>query len=124
MAGPVGQGMDVKERRQGPDWLTRGLQGLVILCWAGFIVLLSLYHYARPEVAYGFLVYGGIAVRDYWDPVLTPWLVYWLWSCCLLTLAVFLLERRRSRRREDSLHVNLTILLLIFIASLLFYYAG
>ena len=68
--------MDVKERRQGPDWLTRGLQGLVILCWAGFIV------------------------------------------------AVFLLERRRSRRREDSLHVNLTILLLIFIASLLFYYAG
>ncbi|GAA0453083.1 hypothetical protein MT389_17800 [Aeromonas salmonicida] len=55
MAGPVGQGMDVKERRQGPDWLTRGLQGLVILCWAGFIVLLSLYHYARPEVAYGFL---------------------------------------------------------------------
>ncbi|GAA0428915.1 hypothetical protein GCM10009412_01540 [Aeromonas salmonicida subsp. achromogenes] len=41
-----------------------------------------------------------------------------------MTLAVFLLERKRSRRREDSLHVNLTILLLIFIASLLFYYAG
>ena len=114
----------MKDRRHGPDWLTRVLQGLVMLCWGGFIVLLSLYHYARPEIAYGFLVYGGIEVRDYWGPALTPWLVYGLWSCCALTLAVLLLERKRSRRQDDSRHVNLAILLLVLIASLLFYYVG
>ncbi|TNI86254.1 hypothetical protein CF119_09175 [Aeromonas sobria] len=112
----------VKDRRHGPDWLTKALQWLVVLCWGGFIVLLSLYHYARPEIAYGFLVYGGIAVRDYWDPALTRWLLYWLWGSCGLTLTVLLLERQRSRRKEDSMHVNLAILLLILIASLLFYY--
>ncbi|MCF3099145.1 hypothetical protein EHZ86_18170 [Aeromonas australiensis] len=114
----------MKERRHGPDWLTRLLRGLVLLCWGGFIVLLSLYHYARPEVAYGFLVYGGIEVRDYWDPALTPLLVYGLWGCSLLTLGVLLLEKMRSRRKEDAYHVNLAILLLILIASLLFYYIG
>ena len=112
----------MKDRRHGPDWLTRVLQGLVMLCWGGFIVLLSLYHYARPEIAYGFLVYGGVRVRQSWDPLLTPWLLHALWGCCLLTLGVLALERRRSRRQEDALHVNLFILLLILIASLLFYY--
>lgn len=87
--------MDVKERRRGPDGLTRVLRGLVILCWGGFIVLLSLYHFALPEVAYGFLVYGGIKVRQSWDPQLTPWLLHGLWGCCLLTLAVLLAERWR-----------------------------
>ncbi|HAU4893571.1 hypothetical protein [Aeromonas hydrophila] len=102
--------MDVKERRRGPDRLTRVLQGLVMLCWGGFIVLLSLYHFARPQTAYGFLVYGGVRVRQSWDP--------------LLTLAVLLAERRRCRRQEDTGRVHLTILLLILIASLLFYYLG
>lgn len=114
----------MKERRQGPDWLTRLLRAMVLICWGGFIVLLSLYHHARPEIAYGFLIYGGIKVRDYWDPALTPWLVYGLWGCSLLTLGVLLLERKRSRRQDDSQHVNLAILLLILIACLLFYYVG
>ncbi len=35
---------------------------------------------------------------------------------------VLALERGRSRRQEDVLHVNLFILLLILIASPLFYY--
>ena len=118
----VGQGVRVKERRRGPDGWIRVLQGLVILCWSGFIVLLSLYHFARPQTAYGFLVYGGVKVRDYWDPALTPWLVHGLWGCCLLTLGVLALERGRSRRQEDALHVNLFILLLILAASLLLYY--
>jgi predicted nucleic acid-binding Zn ribbon protein len=37
---------------------------------------------------------------------------------------VLLLERNRSRRRDDALHVNLAILLLVLIAGLLFYYVG
>lgn len=118
------RGMDVKERRRGPDRLTRVLQGLVMLCWGGFIGLLSLYHFARPQTAYGFLVYGGVRVRQSWDPLLTPWLLHGLWGCCLLTLAVLLGERRRCRRQEDTGRVHLTILLLILIASLLFYYLG
>ncbi|MXQ68852.1 MULTISPECIES: hypothetical protein [Aeromonas] len=98
------------------------MQGLVILCWGGFVALLSLYHFARPEVAYGFLVYGGVKVRQSWDPLLTPWLERGLWGCCLLTLMV--LARGRSRRQEDARHVNLFILLLILVACLLLYYRG
>ena len=117
-------GVRVKERRRGPDGWIRVLQGLVILCWGGFIALLSLYHFARPQVAYGFLVYGGVRVRQSWDPLFTPWLEHGLWACSLLTLVVLLLERRRSRRQDDALHVNLLILLLILLACLLFYYRG
>ncbi len=124
MTGPLGWGMGVKERRHGPDRLARVLQGLVILCWGGFIALLSLYHFARPQIAYGFLIYGGVKVRQSWDPVLTPWLERGLWGCSVLTLVVLLFERQRCRRQEDVGRVHLAILLLILIASLLFYYAG
>lgn len=117
-------GVRVKERRRGPDGWIRVLQGLVILCWGGFVALLSLYHIARPEVAYGFLVYGGVKVRQSWDPLLTPWLERGLWGCCLLTLVVLVLARGRSRRQEDARHVNLFILLLILVACLLLYYRG
>ncbi len=119
-------GVKVKERRRGPDGWIRVLQGLVILCWGGFVALLSLYHFARPEVAYGFLVYGGVKVRQSWDPLLTPWLERGLWGCCLLTLMVLVLvlARGRSRRQEDARHVNLFILLLILVACLLLYYRG
>ncbi|WP_287147751.1 hypothetical protein [Aeromonas sp.] len=116
--------MGVKERRHGPDRLARVLRGLVILCWGGFISLLSLYHFARPQIAYGFLIYGGVKVRQSWDPVLTPWLERGLWGCSVLTLVVLLFERQRCRRQEDVGRVHLAILLLILIASLLFYYAG
>ena len=51
---------DGRERAAtGPDRLTRVLQGLVMLCWGGFIVLLSLYHFARPQTAYGFWSMAG-----------------------------------------------------------------
>ncbi len=114
----------MKERRQGPDWLTRVLRVLVLLCWAALSCCSRSITMPAQEIAYGFLVYGGIQVRDYWDPALTPWLVHGLWGCCALTLAVLLLERKRSRRRDDALHVNLAILLLVLIAGLLFYYVG
>ncbi|MGL4716361.1 MAG: hypothetical protein ACRCWL_10730 [Aeromonas sp.] len=114
----------MKDRRLGPDGVMRALQGLVLICWGSLIALLIIYHYARPQVAYGFLVYGGISVRNYWHPALTPWLIYGLWGSCGLTLAVLLLERTRGRRREDALQLNLTILLLVLIAGLLFYYVG
>ena len=65
-------GEGVKERRRGPDGWIRVLQGLVILCWGGFVALLSLYHFARPEVAYGFLVYGGRQGAPELGPLLTP----------------------------------------------------
>lgn len=112
----------MKERRSGPDGLIRLLQGLVILCWGGFIALLSLYHHARPPIAFGYLTYGGVKVREGGDPVLSLWLLHGLWGCCLLTLGVLLLSRLRSRRQEDARHVHLGILLLILVASLLFHY--
>lgn len=112
----------MKERRSGPDGLIRLLQGLVILCWGGFIALLSLYHHARPPTLFGYLVYGGVKVRKEWDPALATWLLYGLWGCCLLTLGVLLLSRLRGRRQEDARQVHLGILLLILLASLLFHY--
>ncbi|MGY4027055.1 hypothetical protein ACW5WQ_14035 [Aeromonas rivuli] len=112
------------ERRRGQDRLIVLLHWLAIVCWACVMVLLTLYHYARPEIAYGFLRYGGIAVREHWDPALTPWLEYSLWGCVAFTLLVLTLQYRRSRREQDGYQLSLRVLLLILIISLLLFYFG
>ncbi|MGY3870303.1 hypothetical protein ACW5W4_12305 [Aeromonas crassostreae] len=114
------------ERRRGPDGWIVLLHWLALLCWACVLVLLTLYHYARPEIAYGFLRYGGIEVREHWDPALTPWLEQSLWGCAAFTLLVLVLalQYRRSRREDDGYGASLILLLLILIASLLLFYFG
>ncbi|MFM4718065.1 hypothetical protein [Aeromonas bivalvium] len=112
------------ERRRGPDGWIVLLHWLALLCWACVLVLLTLYHYARPEIAYGFLRYGGIEVREHWDPALTPWLEQSLWGCAAFTLLVLALQYQRSRREEDGYGASLILLLLILTASLLLFYFG
>ncbi|MBC8673872.1 hypothetical protein H2136_05605 [Aeromonas hydrophila] len=99
------------------------LQGLVMLCWGGFIVLLS--STTSPDRR-RLTVFWSMAGSGYARAGIPahPWLLHGLWGCCLLTLAVLLAERRCCRRQEDTGRVHLTILLLILIASLLFYYLG
>ena len=85
----------------------------MILCWGGFIALLSptTSPGRRPPMVFWSMAGSGCAkagIRPH-----SPWLERGLWACCLLTLVVLVLERGRSRRQEDALHANLFILLLI-----------
>jgi hypothetical protein len=115
-------GVRVKERRRGPDGWIRVLQGLVILCWGGFVALLS--SITSPGQS-------GLRLSGLWGRQGAPELgppAHPGWSAGLGLLPADPggagAGRGRSRRQEDARHVNLFILLLILVACLLLYYRG
>ena len=112
------------ERRQGPDLLQRSFFWLALACWGLFLVAMSAFHYARPEVEYGLLRYWDVDIRTSWDPQTLPVFLYALWSCCGVTLVSVVLNFPRNRRLEDYHIFYFVLLLLIALGSLLTYYFG
>ncbi|MDX3774240.1 hypothetical protein QE250_08955 [Chromatiaceae bacterium AAb-1] len=109
-----------RERRKGPDKLSKSLRWLTIVAWLVFIVCMILTHYARPEMDTGLVRYWDLEIRAEWHPQLTRLLIYLLWLCLGLSLLSLGINRLRLRRRTDHLHFNI-ILLLLTCGSLLLY---
>ena len=100
-------------RRIGPDWIQKAMLWLAISCWVLFLAALILFHYAKPEDAYGYLRYLDIEVRDYWLPDMKTLLELILWTCNGLTLLTIIVNHFRSRRVQDRRWYNLILLLLV-----------
>ncbi|MFM2483582.1 hypothetical protein [Celerinatantimonas yamalensis] len=113
-----------KERRRGPDKLQRWLSLLTIICWFIFLGALIIFHYARPQIDYGYLEFKGIDIRAHWDATYLPWYLRLLWLCIIVTLVDLLLRLPRHRRRSDHHIYNLIVLLLISAGALGSYYVG
>ncbi|CAG9296262.1 hypothetical protein [Celerinatantimonas diazotrophica] len=111
-------------RRKGPDRFQRLLGALSVLCWVLFLVALIVFHYARPQVNYGYLDYKGIATRQHWDAAYLPWFIRSLWLCFGITIVEVLLRIKRNRRKNDYHYYNIFILMLMVIGALGSYYVG
>ncbi|MCV2885993.1 hypothetical protein OE749_14970 [Aestuariibacter sp. AA17] len=111
-----------EERRQTPrkgDRLYRIVEILNICCWLVFLAALIVFHYARPELISGVQEYWGINGRDSWAQSLTLPLLMLLVFCLMLTSVVFVLRRKRNRRKRDFFGINLYFLLALVIIALL-----
>lgn len=113
-----------RDRRRGPDLWVRLTQWLTLVCWGLLLVALALFHFARPEMDFGFLRYGGVEIRSEWLPELTLWLLIALWFNCLLTLATLVIGWRRNRRLEDTRQTLLWLLMMVLLGGLGAYYLG
>ncbi len=111
-----------KNRRKGPDWLVSMLLWLSLAAWTVFIIAMGLSHLAKPEMNTGLVRYWGISIREYWDPILLPQLIYLLWCCCAISLLTIIMNQFRFRRKTDSLRYNVIVLLLISLAALSYFY--
>ncbi|CAG8998300.1 MAG: hypothetical protein CENE_00242 [Candidatus Celerinatantimonas neptuna] len=115
-----GQKKHIRKR----DRLQRWLSGLTILCWIVFLVALIVFHYARPQIDYGFLKYKDVVVREHWDAKYLPWYLTLLWGCMVITLIDLIARLVRRYRHKHHHYYNLIVLLLIVIACLESYYVG
>lgn len=105
-----------EERRQTKDVWTYLIRGLTISGWLLFIVAFGVAYYAAPEAQYGMYRYHGLEVRKFWLVPLTGYLYIVLWCSALSSYLCIILDRYRSRRKSDSKHFNLILLMLISIA--------
>ena len=89
---------------------------LAIFGWALFVLALILSYYAAPESNYGILRYHNIEIRKFWLTPLTGYLYIILWLSALSSYFCLILNNYRSRRKSDSKHFNIILLLIVTIA--------
>ncbi|WP_334061439.1 hypothetical protein [Alteromonas genovensis] len=128
MKGPEKDNMSTKplhhseDRRKTPHGDTlfyKVMLGLNILAWAGLVVVLILFHYARPEFITGVQQYWGVEGDNTWTMSYVDAMVVLLRICLVLSLISTVMRARRSRRKNDSFGINLIILTIIVATSLI-----
>lgn len=105
-----------EERRNTADLWTYLLRILAIVGWGLFVFALIVSYYAAPDSDYGILRYHDIEIRKFWLTPLTGYLYIVLWLSALSSYFCLILDKYRSRRKSDSKHFNILLLLVITIA--------
>ena len=110
------------ERRSTPRSKTpfyKVMLGLNIVGWVGIVVVLILFHYARPDFISGVQQYWGIKGDTSWSESHLSAMTIMLQVCLIVSLVSIIMRARRSRRQSDSFGINLFILIAIAAISLI-----
>lgn len=111
----VSQGIDdrrANERRESADKWTYLLRILAILSWMLFFVALCIAYNTAPE-ANASLHYYIANQPNHWVMALNDYLYEILWSSAFTSYLCIVIAKHRSRRKKDSKHLNLTMLLVV-----------
>lgn len=116
---PLHHSEDRRKTPHGDTLFYKVMLGLNILAWAGLVVVLILFHYARPEFITGVQQYWGVEGDNTWTMSYVDAMVVLLRICLVLSLISTVMRARRSRRKNDSFGINLIILTIIVATSLI-----
>jgi hypothetical protein len=105
-----------KNRRRSTDIGVVLTRVLALSGWGLFIFAIVMSYFAAPEQDYGLLRYRDIEIRQFWLTPLTGYLYVVLWVSALCSYFCLVLDHYRSRRKQDSKHFNLVLLLTITVA--------
>ncbi|MEH6385058.1 MAG: hypothetical protein V7780_10660 [Colwellia sp.] len=105
-----------KNRRRSTDIGVVLTRVLALSGWALFIFAIVMSYFAAPDQDYGLLRYRDIEIRQFWLTPLTGYLYVVLWVSALCSYFCLVLDHYRSRRKQDSKHFNLVLLLTITVA--------
>ena len=101
------------ERRKSTDFWFYLTRTLTICSWLAFLAAINISYFVAPETDYGVLRYHDIEVRQFWLTPLTGYLYLVIWFSAAGSYASMLIDKYRSRRRNDTTHYNLYFLLTI-----------
>mgnify|MGYP003388910497 CR=1 FL=1 len=109
----VSQGIDDRrenERRKSADKWIYLLRSLAVISWLLFFVALCIAYNTAPE-SNASLHYYMANKPDHWLLSFNNYLYEILWSSAFTSYLCIVLAKYRSRRKKDSKHFNLTMLL-------------
>lgn len=101
----------IKERRESIDFWFYLARTLTICSWLAFLLAIIISYFVAPETNYGVLRYRNIEVRQFWLTPLTGYLYLVIWFSAAGSYASMLIDKYRSRRRNDNTHFNVYFLL-------------
>mgnify|MGYP003388251348 CR=1 FL=1 len=109
----VSQGIDDRrdnERRKSADKWIYLLRSLAVISWGLFFIALCISYNTAPENTSSFQYYMANQ-PNHWLLSLNNYLYEILWSSAFTSYLCIVLAKHRSRRKKDSKHLNLTVLL-------------
>ncbi|MGV2872575.1 hypothetical protein [Colwellia sp. E150_009] len=121
------QKLPTKERRKSLDFWFYLARILTISSWIAFLVAIYISYFVAPETNYGVLRYYKIEVRKFWLTPLTGYLYLIIWFSAAGIYAATLIDKYRSRRRNDNTNYNAYFLLafnLIWLSLILYHVLG
>lgn len=92
------------------DWLSRLLITMTLGGWALYLLLLTLFHYGRPEQQFGYLQYHNIVVRSEWLSGHHFWFHAGIWGALGLAVTTFTLVHVKGQRQLQYLKIYLVLL--------------
>jgi len=115
------QPVDRRQRRK-PDIWMRLLHISNVSAWIALLGFQCLWWIAKPEMNTGVVRYHQLEMRTEWMQSVLPWMPVALIGCITLSVSALLLNRYRSRRRQDGKNRNLWLLLVLIVFSVVFYW--
>lgn len=111
---------DINDRRKAPDIWIYIARILAVGGWILFLFALIMSYYAAPESDFGVLRYKDISIRKFWLTPLTGYLYIVLWFSACASYFYLMVDNFRSRRKTDSHHFNLVLLLIISVSWVIY----
>lgn len=112
---------DKQNRRKGPDIWLYMIQLIGMISWALMLPLLYLVDRAKPQFETLFDKMFDLQVRSTWDLDLYKWAVLLMFFLLFISGVGLIINKTRSRRREDYYRINLIIIFLLSAAGILYY---
>lgn len=112
----VNQGLDDRrqgERRKSADKWIYLLRSLAVCSWLLFFVALLIAYNTVPETNAGLHYYLEHQANHTWLLALNNYLYEILWSSAFTSYLCIVLSKHRSRRKKDTKHFNLIMLLAV-----------
>lgn len=117
------EGQDRRKTPRTEDTFYRVVLAINVVAWLVFLAAMIVFHYARPELVTGVQNYWGVEVRQSWSQSLTFYLLALLVGCVSLSGLTLVMKRRRNRRKNDYMGLNVIFLLLLASTGLAWIYA-
>ena len=105
------------------EWRRFFLLWLTVFLWAGFLVYMLLFHYARDFFEPLVMSHFAVDSAQYYQFAEIKIFIYLLWSCCIVSVLAIINTWNKKRRQGDNVPDKYLIVIMLCTVAFAFYYA-
>ncbi len=111
-----------KDRRKGPDPLTKVFQVIILVCWVLFIAAMLTVHKASPEFDMVTDRWMGFKIRKFWDKRMIETAQYLFFTLLSVSSVGLIINSTRNKRKTDHYSISVFLMIACSIVALIILY--
>ncbi len=110
----------IKDRRRGPDAVTRGINYTAIISWIILIVIFLMVSLSKPGMVFN--PKSGLNVGGTWDMKLLRYALYMVFPLFILSIIGLISNASRHKRKSDRFNKTLIINLFLSLGCIIYFF--